>query len=150
MEAGFFPCPSGWAFLLPEGIRHIRDPWSAAGRTWDFLVLTPMGCRMLTGERVKSRVLLLPGGEQWSAFEAEIVVTYGLSPRDSLTFSGLREPVLCVQRKLPLLHGGSLEPQEFPMPGLGDAEELLPYLGARLLWTGSPYVGMGQKMRKIP
>ena len=84
-------------------------------------------------------VLLLPGDCGANGFRAETVVTYGLSPRDSITFSSLREPVLCVQRALPLLRGGVLEPQEFPLPGLAGAEGLLPCVSARLLWTGSPY-----------
>ena len=84
-------------------------------------------------------MLLLPGDCGANGFRAETVVTYGLSPRDSITFSSLREPVLCVQRALPLLRGGVLEPQEFPLPGLAGAEGLLPCVSARLLWTGSPY-----------
>ena len=58
---------------------------------------------------------------------------------DSITLSSLREPVLCLQRTLPLLCGGVLEPQEFPLPGVEGAERLLPGVGTRLLWTGSPY-----------
>lgn len=66
--------------------------------------------------------------------QAETVVTYGLSHRDSLTLSSLSEPVLCVQRALPRLEGGSVEPQEIPLPPLpGEAEILLPLLGMRLL-----------------
>lgn len=58
----------------------------------------------------------------------------GLSHRDSLTLSSLSEPVLCVQRALPRLEGGSVEPQEIPLPPLpGEAETLLPLLGMRLL-----------------
>ena len=72
-------------------------------------------------------------------FSAGTVVTYGLSPRDSITLSSLTEPVLCVQRALPLACGGVLEPQEFPMPGVSALQTLLPWVGVRLLWTGSPY-----------
>lgn len=84
-------------------------------------------------------ILLLPGDCPRSDLRAGTVVTYGLSPRDSITLSSLREPVLCVQRTLPLLCGGVLEPQEFPLPGVEGAERLLPGVGTRLLWTGSPY-----------
>lgn len=150
MAGGFFACPSGWEFILPEGILHLQDPWSVSGREWDFLALTPVGCRMLRNLRIRSEVLLIPGDALHTDFQAETVITYGLSPRDSLTFSSLTEPVLCVQRKLPLFHGGSLEPQEFPMPGIHEAVELLPYLGARIFYTGTPYAGTEQKMRKIP
>ena len=66
--------------------------------------------------------------------QAEAVVTCGLSPRDSMTLSSLAEPVLCVQRALPRPDGGTVEPQEFPLPALpGPAAELLPLLGLWLL-----------------
>ena len=67
-------------------------------------------------------------------------MTYGLSLRDSITLSGLREPVLCVQRAVPLAGGGVLEPQEFPLPGVAEPLALLPCLSARLLWLGTPYL----------
>ena len=139
MEGGIFHASTGWEHLLPPGLRQLRDPWAACWGQWDFLALTPLGCRMLAGQAVTAAVLLLPGDCGANGFRAETVVTYGLSPRDSITFSSLREPVLCVQRALPLLRGGVLEPQEFPLPGLAGAEGLLPCVSARLLWTGSPY-----------
>ena len=139
MEGGIFHASTGWEHLLPPGLRQLRDPWTVCRGQWDFLALTPLGCRMLAGQAVTAAVLLLPGDCGTNGFRAETVVTYGLSPRDSITFSSLREPVLCVQRALPLLRGGVLEPQEFPLPGLAGAEELLPCVSARLLWTGSPY-----------
>ena len=139
MEAGLFHASTGWEHLLPAGLRQLRDSGVVCREPWDFLVLTPAGCRMLAGHGVTARLLLLPGEADAGGFRAETVVTYGLSPRESITFSSLREPVLCVQRALPLVHGGLLEPQEFPLPGLTGAEGLLPCVGARLLWTGSPY-----------
>ena len=139
MEGGIFHASTGWEHLLPPGLWQLRDPWGACRGQWDFLALTPLGCRMLAGQAVTAAVLLLPGDCGANGFRAETVVTYGLSPRDSITFSSLREPVLCVQRALPLLRGGVLEPQEFPLPGLAGAEGLLPCVSARLLWTGSPY-----------
>ena len=102
-----------------------------------FLILAVVA--LLAVGAVTAAVLLLPGDCGANGFRAETVVTYGLSPRDSITFSSLREPVLCVQRTLPLLCGGVLEPQEFPLPGVEGAERLLPGVGTRLLWTGSPY-----------
>ena len=139
MEGGIFHASTGWEHLLPPGLWQLRDPWAACRGQWDFLALTPLGCRMLAGQAVTAAVLLLPGDCGANGFRAETVVTYGLSPRDSITFSSLREPVLCVQRTLPLLCGGVLEPQEFPLPGVEGAERLLPGVGTRLLWTGSPY-----------
>ena len=139
MEGGLFHASTGWEHLLPPGLRQLREPGAVCREVWDLLALTPMGCRMLAELDVRARLLLLPGSCGTGCFRAETVVTYGLSPRDSITFSSLREPVLCVQRALPLACGGMLEPQEFPLPGLAGAEELLPCAGARLLWTGSPY-----------
>ena len=139
MEGGLFHASTGWEHLLPPGLRQLREPGAVCREVWDLLALTPMGCRMLAELDVRARLLLLPGSCGTGRFRAETVVTYGLSPRDSITFSSLRELVLCVQRALPLACGGMLEPQEFPLPGLAGAEELLPCAGARLLWTGSPY-----------
>ena len=135
-----FLCPDVWEFLLPAEIRHLRDAGSVCQKRWDLLTLTPMGCALLPEPAaVTAEILLLPGDCPRSDFRAGTVVTYGLSPRDSITLSSLREPVLCVQRTLPLLCGGVLEPQEFPLPGVEGAERLLPGVGTRLLWTGSPY-----------
>ena len=69
---------------------------------------------------VMCRVALVPGngGGDLSGLRAETVVTWGLSPRDSLTLSSLSEPVLCVQRALLRPDGGVVEPQELPLLGL--------------------------------
>lgn len=57
-----------------------------------------------------------------------------LSARDSLTLSGVRQPVLCIQRTLPGPGGTPLEPQEIPLGDLpGPPEALLGLLGLRLL-----------------
>ena len=101
--------------------------------------MTPEGCQALAehpaGEII-CRLLLAPGDLPAlpAQVRAETVVSYGLSPRDSLTLSSLAEPVLCVQRALPRLDGTVIDPQEFPLPPLpGPAEALLPLLGLRLL-----------------
>lgn len=139
MEGGFFHASTGWEHLLSPGLRQLWEPWAVGRGRWDILVLTPLGCRLLAGHSAAAEVLLLPGDCMAEGFRAEKVVTYGLSPRDSITFSSLTEPVLCVQRALPLANGGVLEPQEFPLPGVADVEALLPCAAARLLWTGTPY-----------
>lgn len=139
MEGGFFHASTGWEHLLPAGMVHLRKAGDVCHRRWELLALTPVGCGLLTG-RMVTRILLLPGACSADSLGAEMVVTYGLSPRDSITFSSLREPVLCVQRALPLAGGGFLEPQEFPLPGVAEAETLLPCIAARLLWMGTPYI----------
>ena len=139
MERAYF---KGDGALLPRDIHCPETAEALAARPWDLLALTAEGCRLLRseGREVACGTLLLPGEEPLPPhLRAERVVTYGLSPRDSITLSSLTEPVLCVQRALPLACGGVLEPQEFPMPGVSALQTLLPWVGVRLLWTGSPY-----------
>lgn len=140
MDGGFFLAPAGWEFFLPPGVEPLQTPQAVSARRWTLLALTALGCRLLTGQAVQAQILLLPG--EWAAqegFQAGTVVTYGLSPRDSITLSSLTEPVLCLQRALPGLRGQVLEPQEFPLPGVVEAQSLLPCVATRLLWTGRPY-----------
>ena len=106
MDGGFFLCPDAWEFLLPAEICHLRNAMAVCRKRWDLLTLTPMGCALLPEPAaVTAGILLLPGDCPRSDLRAGTVVTYGLSPRDSITLSSLREPVLCVQRTLPLLCG---------------------------------------------
>ena len=124
MDGGIFACPDGWEFLLPEGVAHLRDMGAVCARRWRLLGLTPTGCRILAGERVEAELLLAPGDCSLAGFSAETVVTYGLSPRDSITLSSLTEPVLCVQRALPLACGGVLESDGGTITVHGCAERL--------------------------
>ena len=124
METAIFVCSESWRTLLPPGVQTPATEEDLAVRRWDLLALTPQG---LPAEG--SCLLLLAPGDcaELEGLRAERVVTYGLSPRDSLTLSSLAEPVLCVQRALPRPDGTVIEPQEFPLPDLpAPAEELLP------------------------
>ncbi|MDD3347131.1 hypothetical protein [Oscillibacter sp.] len=136
MENALFACPACWEALLPAGVVPLRFASEMAKKPWELLALTPEGCRRLGNGTIRCRALLVPGecrGELLEHVEAQSVVTYGLSPRDSLTFSSLTEPVLCVQRALPRPDGGVVEPQEYPLPPLLKPAELLPLLGLWLL-----------------
>ena len=139
MDAAIYDCPREWGGLLPPGTRRVPRAEELAGRVWPLLALTSGACRALaedTGEPVICRILLVPGDCRpvLARVRAETVVTFGLSPRDSLTLSSLAEPVLCVQRALPRPDGSVIDPQEFPLPRLpAPVEELLPVLGLRLL-----------------
>ena len=137
MEWALFDCPASWRTLLPPGVRGLERKEELAQAVWALLALTPSGLLQLEKGLVRCRVLLLPGGsppELAALADAECLITYGLSPRDSLTLSSLEEPVLCVQRTLPRPGGGMVEPQEFPLGALpAPAEELLPLLGLRVL-----------------
>lgn len=129
--------PAAWAALLPAGVRQVAAAEALADGVWELLAVTREALAQLETCPARCRILLVPGDcppELPARLGAETVVTYGLSHRDSLTLSSLREPVLCVQRTLPRPDGGVVEPQEFPLPRLpGPAELLLPLLGLRLL-----------------
>ena len=140
MNAAIYNCPFAWARFLPPGTQGVQRQEELAEHIWPLLALTPEGCRTLAkfpkGGEIFCRVLLAPGDccPLPGQVRAEAVVSYGLSPRDSLTLSSLAEPVLCVQRALPGPEGNLIVPQELPLPALpGPAEELLPLLGLRLL-----------------
>ena len=135
MDAAIYECPREWEYLLPPGTRRVRRAGELEEHIWPLLALTPEGCRALTGGgEIVCRLLLAPGGPLPAQVRAETVISYGLSPRDSLTLSSLTRPVLCVQRALPRLDGNAVDAQEFPLPSLpGPAEALLPLLGLRLL-----------------
>lgn len=133
MEGAIFDCPASWRARLPAGVLGADSPAALAGRNWDLLALTRRGRAALGRAEASCRILLLPGDGP-PPLPAETVITWGLSPRDSLTLSSLRAPVLCVQRSLPRPDGTVIEPQEFPLPPLPEPpEELLPLLGLRLL-----------------
>lgn len=138
MENGIFVCPREWKNLLPAGTRTVQCPAELSEQSWNLLALTQAGCQKLERREIRCQTLLVPGDcppALLVCLHAETVVSYGLSPRDTLTLSSLTEPVLCVQRTLNRPDGTALEPQEFPLPELpGSAVELLPLLGLRLLW----------------
>lgn len=133
MEGVMIGGPKSWSGWLPPGIVQVDSAEALAGRRLEILALVgeSNGFREVT-----CRVALVPGSAcgDLSGLRAEAVVTWGLSPRDSLTLSSLSEPVLCVQRALPRPDGGIVEPQELPLPPLpAPADQLLPLLGLWLL-----------------
>ena len=136
MNAAIYDCPKEWARFLPAGVQAIRQAGELTEHIWPLLALTAEGCRALTEKEIVCRLLLAPGDLPAlpAQVRAETVISYGPSPRYSLTRSSLTEPVLCVQRALPRPDGSFVDPQEFPLPSLpGPAEALLPLLGLRLL-----------------
>lgn len=136
MEGIIWHCPALWRPLLPPRTMAAESARDLTLRRWPLLALTGRGCGEL--ERADCGILLVPGDRAEAVLarvRAETVVTYGLSHRDSLTLSSLAEPVVCVQRCLPRPDGGTVEPQEFPLPPdlPAPATDLLPLLGLRLL-----------------
>ena len=133
MEGAIIGGPACWSGWLPPGILRVDTAEALAGQKLEILALAEES-RGFRG--VMCRVALVPGngGGDLSGLRAETVVTWGLSPRDSLTLSSLSEPVLCVQRALLRPDGGVVEPQELPLPRLpAPAEQMLPLLGLWLL-----------------
>lgn len=139
MECGYFAWSAEKGRLLPS-LRPVGEARELLGRRWALLVLNEAGCRRLPPSRVRCRQVLLPGAcgaQVLPCIEAETFVTYGLSIRDSLTYSSLSQPVLCIQRTLLRLDGTLIEPGELPLPhGWRAEEEGLALLGAELLLGG--------------
>ena len=132
MERGIFRCPPQWLPFLPPQVR-CPCPHELSVSRWALLALTPEGARAIGGAQLRCECLLVPGDCPVRT-TAPAVISYGLSARDSLTLSGVRQPVLCIQRTLPGPDGTPLEPQEIPLGALpGPPEKLLGLLGLRLL-----------------
>lgn len=86
---------------------------------WDILALTQM--RAAAAGSLYAHSLLLPGSSDPALAKriyALQIISYGLSPRDTLTLSSFSgsERMICLQRSLLTVHGGLLEPQELPLP----------------------------------
>ncbi|UOO38431.1 hypothetical protein IZU99_04035 [Oscillospiraceae bacterium CM] len=103
----------------------------------DILVLSPSSSAERTGQTEKTRCgfLLLPGDAGGSGVEADCVVTYGMSPKNTLTLSSIGEEacVLALQRELPTASGGVVERQEIKIRGGLRPDILLAVTGALLI-----------------
>ena len=88
------------------------------------------------------RTVLLPGGMRGTLPQAASAVSYGTSPRDSLTISSREGNTLwaALQREVVTLGGQVVERQEFPLT-LAPGEEALPALATAgaLLLLGVPW-----------
>lgn len=93
------------------------------------------------------RTALLPGGMAGVPPKAASAVSYGVSPRDSLTISSREGNTLwaALQRELVTVDGRVVERQEFPLT-LEPGEEELPVLAAAgaLLLLGVPPEKLGE------
>ena len=127
---------------LAEGGHRLlsgRHPGELAVSPLDLLVISP-GARGWAGAgAVKCTAVLLPGtaGPRARVLQAHCAVSYGTSPRDTLTLSSLEGGQICLalQRELVTLTGQVVEQQELVLPFPRDAAPL-PFLataGALLL-----------------
>ena len=115
------------AFLadsLPENLRERVDLCPAAclpkGEKADLLVISPDLRREEGSMSLSCRAMLVPGRLSPLAGEmsASWAVSYGMSPKDSLTLSSLGEERigLVLQREVVTLGGDCLDCQEFFLP----------------------------------
>ncbi len=98
-------------------IRHVASAANVTGPPPDLIVVSPDAAAGKRGEAVPTAcgILLLPGDGDAEDFDAGCVVTYGLSPKDTLTLSSIGEEicVAALQRELLTVSGDMLERQEF-------------------------------------
>ena len=103
----------------------------------DLVVISPMTPLSDPPASVKIRcgTLLLPDGAPSGGFEPDRVVSYGMSPRDTVTLSSIGEGscMLSLQRELPTLGGEILDQQEFIVRRDGGSAETLATSGALLI-----------------
>lgn len=137
MTDAVLACPPAWEPLVSPWTRRLQRAEELSEQTWGSLLLPPGTAETIQTVSVSCACLLVEGicpAELLSSVKTAHVVTYGMSPRDSLTLSSLREPVLCVQRSLTRPDGTIMEPQELPLGELPlPPEQMLPLLGLWLL-----------------
>lgn len=114
---------------------HDMDP--------DLLVISPEA-HIKTNEALKANCILLPGGllDSIGSVKTDYVISYGMSPRDTVTASSISESgvVISLQRELVTLKGEVLERQELPiMPSKkAKLEHMMAVKSALLLLGLSP------------
>jgi hypothetical protein len=127
----------------PEKVRIVNASSCAeiSGRP-DILVLTgdAAGTCLMTSERIQCEILLLPGDfvaceNDAHGFDARCIVTYGMSPKNTITFSSISETtcVLAIQREFLTVNGDMLERQEIKIAGGMRPDRLLAVAGALLI-----------------
>lgn len=129
---------------LARALRARFGPACAPGAEPDLLVISPAGAGRGLDGRVRCGAVLLPGtaGALLRDISSPSAVSYGLSPRDTITLSSREGERFCVavQRELVTAEGTVLERQELVLR-LGadrDALQALALAGAVLLLGGDP------------
>ena len=123
---------------LPARPRHGQR---VSGRHPALLVVSPRAAERGLPLPERCRTVLLPGELGGAPLRAASAVSYGMSPRDSLTISSREGETLWValQRELVTVDGRIVERQEFPL-ALEPGEQELSVLAAAgaLLLLGVP------------
>lgn len=131
---------------IEDSILRALPAWSGRGRRVSerhpaLLVVSPRAAELGLPLPERCRTVLLPGELGGVPLCAASAVSYGVSPRDSLTISSREGGTLWValQRELVTVDGQIVERQEFPL-ALDPGETELPALAAAgaLLLLGVP------------
>lgn len=110
------------------------------------LVVSPRAAARGLDMPRQCRTVLLPGGMGGVLPQAASAVSYGVSPRDSLTISSREGDVLwaALQREVVTIDGQVIERQEFPLALEPGGEELSTLAAAgALLLLGVPLEELG-------
>ena len=85
---------------------------------WDVAVIAPGYKGKCRG---RCRALLLPGDGERCDIESDMVITYGMSSKDTITLSSIDgdDCVVAVQRGFDTLEGFCVEPQEIMVERMG-------------------------------
>ena len=121
MEGNCFFCQKNvpWEEKLPAALRRLERAEALTKTAWGLCVLNREGAARVQKAAValRCRTLLLPEECPLQEVETEQVVSYGLSGKNSLTLSSMREQLLMsVQRELTRLDGSVVERQEILLP----------------------------------
>ena len=129
---------------IEASILRALPAWSGRARRMNhpaLLVVSPRAAERGMPLPERCRTVLLPGELDTTPLRAASAVSYGVSPRDSLTISSREDGALWValQRELVTVDGQIVERQEFPLP-LRPGEQELSALAAAgaLLLLGVP------------
>lgn len=120
-------------------VRDGNHPALLAGEPLDLLVVSPTAVGWAGAAALYCGTVLLPdtAGPLARSLLADRVVSYGMSPRDTLTLSSLEEERVCVavQRELIRPDGKLVERQELVLPRTAGQSPglLLAQAGVRLL-----------------
>lgn len=133
--------------LLADGVGDTRlYPYHGlraefAPRLFDLAVISPGADEdALRGPEIACRILLLPEWVSADTIRADCLVTYGMSPKSSVTLSSISEKfgVVAIMRELATVSGEILDRQELCVPRRDEPDFLLAGVGAVLLLDGQP------------
>ncbi len=114
---------------FPALVRACRHPALLAGVGLDLLVVSPGASGWAGAGALSCRTALLPGGLSalTRALPADALISYGPSPRNTLTLSSLDDlrASVAVQREFLSLGGRAVDRQELVLPYDGRSPDLL-------------------------